>query len=173
MESIFDLPTHTLVVHAPVVLEPLLAFLTLIVLTRRVWRKRFGWWLVGGVAAVAISVFVAMRSGEAFDELLDGLVNVSKHESLAETTRTLVLLWLAALVSLVVVELRLTQLATASVEPEAAVVSDRGSVAVRLAVPFLASAVAVLAVLTTIWMIRTGHEGARVTWSGVIEQQRG
>ena len=173
MESIFDLPTHTLVVHAPVVLEPLLAVLTLIVLTRQAWRKRFGWWLVAGVAAVAISVFVAMRSGEAFDELLDGLVNVSKHESLAETTRNLVLLWLAALIALVVVESRLTQPATASVEPGPVVGTDRGSAAVRLVVPLLASAVAVLAVLTTIWMIRTGHEGARVTWSGVIEQQRG
>ena len=159
MESIFDLPTHTLVVHAPVVLEPLLAALTLIVLTRQAWRERFGWWLVGGVVVVAISLFVAMRSGGAFDDLLGGLVDVSKHESLAETTRNLVLLWLAALVALVVVEPRLPQ--------------HSGSVAVRFVVPLLVVSVVALAVLTTIWLVRTGHEGARVTWSGVIEQQRG
>lgn len=168
MESIFDLPTHILVVHAPVVLEPLLAALTLIVLTRQVWRRRFGWWLVAGVTAVAISVFVAMQSGEAFDELLDGLVDVSRHESLAATTRNLVLLWLAALIALVIAEPRMRHRSAERADREAATVTDRGLVAVQLVVPLLITAVATLAVLSTIWMIRTGHEGARVTWSGVV-----
>jgi hypothetical protein len=172
MESIFDLPTHALVVHAPVVLQPLLAVLTLVVLARRSWRERFGWWLVGGVTLVAVSVFVAMRSGEAFDDLLDGLVDVGEHESLAETTRNLTLLWLLALVALVVAEPRISQPASASPAEEPGV-GDRGAVATRLVVPSLVLVVAALAVLTTVWMVRTGHEGARVTWSGVIEQQRG
>jgi divalent metal cation (Fe/Co/Zn/Cd) transporter len=172
MESIFDLPTHTLVVHAPVVLQPLLALTTVVVVARRRWRRRFGWWLVAALVVVLVSVLVAMASGEAFDELLDGLVDVSGHEALADTTRNLIALWLVALIALVVIERRGLRRASdndAAVETPTA---DRGAVAQRLVVPVLAWTVAILAVLSTVWMVRTGHEGARVTWSGVVEQQR-
>ncbi|MDJ0768274.1 MAG: hypothetical protein QNJ12_05745 [Ilumatobacter sp.] len=169
MESIFDLPTHVLLVHAPIVLEPLLALVTVVVVARSRWRARFGWWLVGAQVVVFVSVLLAMQSGQAFDDLLAGLVDVGKHEALAETTRNLMLLWLVALVALLVVERRWSP-GELAVEP---VTADRGAIALRLIVPGLAVAVAILAVLATIWMVRTGHEGARVTWSGVIEQQRG
>ncbi|MFW2336558.1 DUF2231 domain-containing protein [Ilumatobacter sp.] len=168
MESIFDLPTHTLAVHAPVVLQPLLALTTVIVVARARWRRRFGWWLVAALAAVFVSVLVAMASGEAFDDLLDGLVDVSDHESLAATTRNLMALWLVALVALVVTQRRVPEGDAATEVPT----EDRGAVATRLVVPALAWIVALLAVFSAVWMVRTGHEGARVTWSGVIEQQR-
>ena len=171
MESIFDLPTHTLVVHAPVVLQPLLAITTIVVVARRRWRRRFGWWLVAALVVVFVSVLVAMASGEAFDELLDGLVDVSGHEALAETTRNLMALWLVALVALVVIERRDSRGSENEAVAETPT-ADRGAVALRLVVPALAWVVAILAVLSTVWMVRTGHEGARVTWSGVIEQQR-
>lgn len=172
MESIFDLPTHTLVVHAPVVLQPLLALTTVVVVARRRWRRRFGWWLVAALVVVLVSVLVAMASGEAFDELLDGLVDVSGHEALADTTRNLIALWLVALIALVVIERRDLRRASDNEAVVETPTADRGAVAQRLVVPVLAWTVAILAVLSTVWMVRTGHEGARVTWSGVIEQQR-
>ena len=168
MESIFDLPTHTFAVHAPVVLQPLLAVLTLVVVSRSQWRRRFGWWLVAALVMVFVTVLFAMASGEAFDDLLDGLVDVSKHESLAATTRNLMVLWIVALVALLVVERRSSDADVAAEMPT----TNRGAIGLRLVVPGLAVLAAILAVLSTVWMVQTGHEGARVTWSGVIEQQR-
>jgi hypothetical protein len=174
MESIFDLPTHVLAVHAAVVLQPLLALITVVVVARPRWRRRFAPWLAAALVVVLLAVFVAMRTGEAFDELLDGLVDVGKHESLAGTTRNLMLLWLVALVGLAVLERRVAPGAEPDAASSGSVPSDdRGAIAMRVLVQVLAVVVALLAVLATVWMIRTGHEGARVTWSGVIEQQRG
>ncbi len=170
MESIFDLPAHVLAVHAPVVLQPLLAAVTVVAVARPRWRRRLGWWLVGALVVVLVAVLIAMQSGQAFDDLLDGLVDVGKHEALAQTTRNLMLAWLLALVALVLIERRLPPDAQPAGESAG---RDRGAVGIRLVVPVLAISVASLAVLSTVWMVRTGHEGARVTWSGVIEQQRG
>lgn len=160
MESIFDLPAHALAVHAPIVLQPLVAVATLLVLARSGWRERFTPWLAGAVAVVVVATLIAINSGEAFDDLLDGQVDVSTHESLALTTRNLMVGWLLAVVAIVATQ-RWLRGRNDTAPPRAA-----------RAVPVLGVVASVLAVLSTVWMIRTGHEGARVVWSGVIEANR-
>lgn len=154
MESIFDLPTHALTLHAPIVLQPLVAVLTILVVARSPWRERFTPWLVGALAIVIVATLVAISSGEAFDDLLDGQVDVSKHESLALTTRNLMFGWLLALLAIVGVQRKAT------------------SNVARVGTPLLSVVAGVFAVAATVWMVRTGHEGSRVVWSGVIEANR-
>ncbi len=165
MESIFDLPTHTFAVHAPVVLVPLLALATVVALARAEWRRRFAWWLVAALVIVLGAVLFAIASGQAFDDVLAGQVDMDKHESLALTTRNLMFGWLLATIALAIVVRR-------DGASEVSVEHGDGDVAAvrRYAQPALVLATVVLAVLATIWLVRTGHEGARVTWSGVIPQ---
>lgn len=166
MESVFDLPTHILVVHAPVVLTPLVAVACAIVFGRPRWRHRFGGFVAVGVVVVVVSLLVAIATGERFDEALAGLVDVSHHEELAATTRNLALAWLLVVLATIGSD-RWVRPAVADdgTDPEIAVPAIR-----RIAPNALAIASIVLAVLVTIWLVRTGHEGARVTWSGVLDR---
>jgi hypothetical protein len=41
---------------------------------------------------------------------------------------------------------------------------------VRWILPALGTAASVVAVLAAVWVLRAGHEGARITWTGVIPQ---
>ena len=45
-DTIFGLPTHTLVNHAAVVLVPLAAIATIAVALRPRWRERYAGWMV-------------------------------------------------------------------------------------------------------------------------------
>ena len=47
---------------------------------------------------------------------------------------------------------------------------DREESWVRPVQHLLSFATAVTAALLTVWVVRTGHEGARITWTGVIPE---
>jgi hypothetical protein len=72
-DTIFGLPTHTLVNHAAVVLVPLAAIATIAVALRPRWRERYAGWmvLVNGLA-VALT-FVARESGKKLFTRLDSI----------------------------------------------------------------------------------------------------
>ena len=153
MESINDLPAHVLLVHAPVVLLPLTTLAALVVAARPGLRRRAGVGLAVATGVVLVATWLAKESGEAFDELLDGAVNTSRHESLAETTMVLVLLFFLG--------------------TTAAVAADwwgrRGGPAwLDRAAGGLMAVSTVVAVVATVWMVRTGDEGARLVWDGVV-----
>lgn len=158
METLFDLPAHALLIHAPIVLLPIAALATLALAVKRSWRARAGWWLVGGVFAVVVMVFLARGSGQAFDEALDGAVDASAHEDLANTTFLLTLLWFASTATLVALDRRANR--DGSVDSG----GDTGSVSVSVMRDGLAVAASAFALLATIWLIRTGHEGADLVW---------
>jgi uncharacterized membrane protein len=153
MEQLFGLPAHPMMVHAPVVLVPLLTLACVTVAVRPGWRARLSPWLVAASVVSFVATMLAMKSGEKFDKLLQGQVDISKHESLAGTTRLFVLVLLVVLVAAAVVDRRRP---ADGAEPAANV---------SLALSWVAVVVAVLA---TVWMVRTGHEGARLVWSGVV-----
>ena len=69
-EEILGLPAHVLVVHAVVVLVPLLALLAIAYVALPRWRHRLDWAL-GLLAVVApVTAFVAVKSGEEFTDAL-------------------------------------------------------------------------------------------------------
>jgi hypothetical protein len=67
LDRVFGLPAHVLLVHAPIVLVPLMAISTLVVLMRPRWRRRFG----AGLAAAAIVVFASVMAAKAAGEPLE------------------------------------------------------------------------------------------------------
>ena len=155
LESIGELPSHPLFVHAPVVIMPLLAIFALVLVARPAWRRQVGLALPVLSAGLAVATVLAKESGEALKGLLgDFAPNTDKHESLANTALVMILLLLV------------TSAAMAAADRWAR--ADGPPWLSRAAGALLALSV-VLAGLATIWMFRAGHEGARLVWKGTVQ----
>lgn len=68
-DTISGLPVHVLVVHAVVVLLPLMSVVTVAVAVRRRWRVAAPWVVLADAAVVGLA-FVAKESGEVLQERL-------------------------------------------------------------------------------------------------------
>jgi mono/diheme cytochrome c family protein len=147
METIFDLPAHPLMVHFPVVAIPLLAVLGLVMAARPKFRDQYALPIIGLGVVTVIATFVAAKSGEELVESL-GLKDdfIDPHRDLGSTLRFFVLGLTVAIVGMVAVNKR----ASATKRDPAAVVSSVLVVA--------------LALLSLVWTVRTGHEGAKAVW---------
>lgn len=159
-DEVFGVPTHPLVVHAPIVLIPLLAIASIVALFRSSWRERTTIpFALLAVIMVAL-LFAARQSGQALQESGNVLGDVDRHTELADQTFILSILWLviaAAGAAVMVVGGRNRPLslsaATASV--------DTGRI--LLALNVLATAAVVV---TTVWLVMTGHSGSESRWVG-------
>lgn len=167
METLFGLPAHALLIHAPIVLLPIAALATVVFAIRPAWRARAHWWMVGAIGAVVVMVFMARQSGQAFEAAFDGAVDVDRHASLANTTMVLTLLWFVAYAALVGAEFARRRAAPASVGAAGAAEPQPLPSAFTAG---LAALAAVLAIAATIWLIRTGHEGTDVVWGPTSDQ---
>lgn len=159
MLELFDLPAHTLFVHAPAVLIPLVSAGAVAIALRPAWRTKYGWLVVTGAVVSLVSTLLAVSSGEAFDDFLDGAVPTERHAELGNQTRLFVTLLTVSIGALVWWGRR--------TDPETQTRAQQitGRVVAALTI--------VLAVAATVWVIRTGHEGARITWIGIFEQRGG
>lgn len=150
MDRIFDLPAHPLVVHFPVVAIPVLALLTLGIAFSPTIRRKYGHFTVALGVVTAVSTFLATMSGDSLaadSEEFKGLPAFlfDDHKALGEQTRLMVFGLLLVLLLLMYVAPRID----------------------TSAVTYGAAAVAVvLAVTSTIWVVRTGHSGAKSHWGG-------
>ncbi|MGH1488518.1 MAG: DUF2231 domain-containing protein [Acidimicrobiales bacterium] len=153
MESIAGLPTHVLMVHAPVVLMPLALLLNIAMAIRPSWRRATGVLQPGVAVVVFLATLLAVLSGNKFDEVVGDRVDTSDHKSLAMSSLWLVGGFALATIGVAVLD-RLSNGTEATWHRPVA----------RLALV----ASVVLAALATLWMVRTGDEGARLVWDGVI-----
>jgi uncharacterized membrane protein len=163
-DKLFDLPAHPLLIHAPIVLLPIAAIATVVVAAKPAWRARASWWMVGALFVIVVLLFGAKESGEALIEAYDrangeGAVDISKHQDLAETTFLMTLAWFAVFGLLTVLE-RVKRVRVGFLEAVASNIKDRQTVA---------AVAAVLGILATVWLIRTGHEGARSVWGPRVD----
>lgn len=159
MERIFDLPAHPLLVHFPVVAIPTLCAVAIAMAFWPRFRQRYGLPALLLGAATLVSTWLATQSGEALVEPLFLQSVIEDHERLGKTTMILVLLLFVFLCAQVGVG--------RSIDKKSA-----GSFAVparaKSGLMVLSAAVVVLSVLSTVWVVRTGHEGAKVTWAGQL-----
>jgi formate hydrogenlyase subunit 3/multisubunit Na+/H+ antiporter MnhD subunit len=140
-----DLPLHPLVLHATVVLLPLMCLITVLVAVRPVLRVKYAWWVFAVDALLVGLVYVTIQSGEYFEKALKQSANplVIRHEHLGRQ-----LIWFA--------------LAMAVTALVVALLKDRGGAASMGATVITT----VAAVLLLIWVVRVGHSGAEAAWSG-------
>ena len=147
------LPLHPLVVHAPVVLLPLVAGGILLFLVVPRWRRVLGPILAGLALVAAGSAIAAAWSGEALgDELRHG-DELDAHESLGERVRLFAVLLAAGTVALVAYERRPAR------RENVVVTGSAGVAAVGLAAVIVVAA--------------AGHSGAQLAWSGRLPSTDG
>ncbi|NNE74993.1 MAG: hypothetical protein HKN26_15110 [Acidimicrobiales bacterium] len=152
MTEIFDRPTHVLLLHYPVVMIPLSCLAAILLALRPAWRRQYGWALVGLTFTVLVSTILTVASGEAFAEAAKLEKAVERHAELGEATR------------IFVVGLFLAVLGLVGFGRYADRQGDEMATNAKAVTAGLVAATLAFSVLSTVWVIRTGHEGVRVTY---------
>jgi uncharacterized membrane protein len=164
-------------VHLPVVFVPLAFLGTLAIVVRRRWRDRFTWLTVTAAVIATLGTFVAYYSGEGLEKDIDPSATLHEHIELAGSMRWFAVLALVLLGAYVWVA-RLVDAHSGREERVAMAGRDLSAASLTTVRPPAPTglkramvALAVVAVLSggvsTLWVYRTGHEGAKATWSGV------
>jgi hypothetical protein len=148
-DTISGLPVHVLVVHAVVVLLPLMSLVTIAVAVRRRWRVAAPW-VVLADAAVLVLAFVAKESGEVLQERL-GQFNPGVAKDHAEYGDLVPWFALALLVAAVLVWLTSRSARLVPVAVVAAVLTGVGALG---------------------WTYLTGESGARAVWSDTVSNTK-
>jgi hypothetical protein len=149
LDTIFGLPVHVLVVHAVVVLLPLVSIGAVLAAFLPRFSRRFGVLLVVLAWVAVPAAFLARGSGERLSD------RVGLPQPHAELGELLPIFALALAVVLLVFWL-----------------FDRGIPGNRARpwwLKVLAALVIASAVLTTWWTIRVGHSGAESTWGAIVQ----
>ena len=154
MRTIFGLPAHPLLVHLAVVLVPVTAVAVVVATLRPAWRRRYHLPLLMMSVVGLLSILVARQTGEEMYKWMNRDPPVANHRNLANGALVLMLLFTAATGALAFVERRASAASGAS----------------HRTATMVTSAIAVVtAVLVTVWVVRTGHEGARLTWKITVQ----
>ena len=158
INSLFGIPAHPLIVHAAVVLVPLVAIGTVITALWSRARGVFGW----TVAVLSVGAFgavgLAQKSGEALANHVEPTRLVREHVEMGEA----ILPWAFGIMAIACTVMALHWFVTRATAKDDKSPSWYRSVSIVLAV---------LAVLCALGgMVATyqvGHSGAKATWIGV------
>jgi len=157
--EISGLPGHVLVIHAVVVLVPLLALASVAYGVLPRWRSRLDWAVAGLAVVTPIATFVAKESGEAFEEALRqrglGGELLRKIEEHSEYGSTLLWFTIGLAVAALLLLLVTSGLARVRALP-------------RWLAPVLTGVVIVLAAFALVYVYQTGDTGAQAVWSGTL-----
>jgi hypothetical protein len=156
IREITGLPAHPLLLHVPVVLIPILSVAAIGLMVRPQWRRRYGVALaVLALVALAFTI-LTVAAGQAFRD--SGQValtaELEEHARLGEQLRIVMIIFAAAIIFIVSRDQVQSRAGTTRAEPSRHSSVDHG----------LRAAVTVLAVVALVWVVRTGHEGAKATW---------
>ncbi len=178
IRTFFGLPAHPLLVHLPVVFIPLAFLGTVAIAVRRRWRERFVWLTVAAAAIATVGTFLAYYSGVGLKKAIDPTPTLQEHIKLADSMRWYALLALVLLAAYVWVA-RVVDGQEGHEEPGAMAGRDLSAAGLttvhppaaatnlRKAMVVLAIAAVVSSGVSAAWTYRTGHEGAKATWSGI------
>jgi hypothetical protein len=145
-DTVFGLPVHSLVIHAVVVLLPLMAVVTMVVAFRPAWRAVATPWVLAADVVVYLLTVAAKRSGAQLKARL-GITGdkIDTHVSYG-TWLPWIALGLAVAAALLWV----------SVRYRAALL------------PIALVAVVLTGLAAIVWTVLTGDSGARAVWEDVV-----
>lgn len=156
-DEFFGVPMHPFAVHAPIVLLPIAAVAAVVFAVRDDLRRRVGWAMTAAVGVLAAMLFVAKESGEAARDAQNVFGDIDEHQDLGTQTFVITLVWFVVTAGSYVLDRRSSPPPTADLSAGAATGTDP----VARGIAVLA---AVVGIVATIWLIRTGHEGAASRW---------
>lgn len=175
-EEFMGLPAHPLMVHAAVVLVPLLAAAGVAHAVLVPWRRRIDWAVVLLAIAAPAAVYAARESGKAFQARLaardqmppERAALVDSHAELSGTLIWLTLALAVAALALVVADRMLDRAHPVRTDEEAEPGAHaRSGGTLRLAVTvLLAVAVIGFAGAAGWYVFQTGDSGSRMVWEG-------
>jgi uncharacterized membrane protein len=175
-ETVAGLPAHPLLVHAPIVLIPLLIALAIVYAVVPFLRGRIRWAVTLLAVVAPVSAWLAKLSGEAFRRRLmakgvagEMLTKINNHKSFGDAT-----LWAAialGVVTLLLVAATMNRLPVrrTATSPEGQTgtgSAGTGSTGAKVLRIVLIVATIGLAVATGYYVFKTGDSGARMEWEG-------
>ncbi|NES14192.1 MULTISPECIES: DUF2231 domain-containing protein [Micromonospora] len=153
------LPAHALLVHAAVVLVPLLALVSVAYGVLPRWRPRLDWAVAALAITAPIAAFLATESGEALEHVLEQknypaqiLDKVREHSEYGESLRSFTFGLAAAALLLLLVTSGFARVRNLP----------------RWIAPVLTGVVAVLAVFAVVYVYLAGDTGAQAVWGGTL-----
>jgi uncharacterized membrane protein len=163
IREITGLPAHPLLLHVPVVLIPILSVAAIALMLRPQWRRRYGVALaVLALIALAFTI-LTVAAGEAFQG--SGQValtaELEEHARLGEQLRIVMIIFAAAIIFIVSRDQVQRRAGRTSAETSRHPFADHG----------LRAAITVLAIVALVWVVRTGHQGAKATWPPLSSSQ--
>jgi hypothetical protein len=164
-DTVSGLPVHALVIHAAVVLLPLMALVTIAFTVRPVWRPGLPWAILGNLVALG-TAYVAKESGGKLQTRLSVLAQEQVAAEHGDLGASLPYFAVALVVASVVAYLLVgrggqRRSAHSGTQDET---SGAFGVAAVLAVLLVVGAGAA----TTFWTYRVGDSGAKAVWEDTI-----
>jgi hypothetical protein len=146
ISKMLGLPAHVLFLHVPVVLVPIVCILIAALAIRPAWRAKWG--VATGLLAVGTmaATILTVGAGNALADERGGTRagKLAEHAELGEQLRLLIIVLTIAFILLLV--------------------ADQHMTLIPMAAPIIAVAFTALAILTIVWVARTGHLGAELAW---------
>jgi len=158
INSLFGIPAHPLIVHAAVVLVPLVAIGTIVMALWDRARGVFGWAVAGLSIAAFGSVGLAQKSGEALADHVEPTALVRRHTEMGEAILPWAFAIMAVACSVMALHWYVTRLAKAG-GPAPTWFRPTSIALAVLAVVFALGGVVVT--------YQVGHSGAKATWNRV------
>lgn len=158
-DEFLGVPAHPLAIHAPLVLIPIAAVVAVVFVVRSDWRRRIGWIAPAVVLVFVAMLFVAKETGQAAVDDDNVFGDVDRHRELADTTFMMSIVWLVLAVGLTAWD-RWGGIDRARALSADIVVPPGDRIAAVLSV-----LAAIAAIVTTIWLLRTGHAGSESRWT--------
>jgi len=168
IETLFGLPAHPLIVHVPIVLVPLSAVGAVLML----WpflRAKIGWATVVVSGIATVFTFLAVGSGEALEETVERTTAnkslLESHTEMGENLRPWILLLFLVLLGIMLFDHYRARAAAgggSKLSP-----SRARTVGVILSVLSI-----VFAALSTYWVVKIGHSGAKASWEKTSKEMQ-
>jgi hypothetical protein len=170
IKSLFGLPAHVFLVHIPVILVPLVSAGAVLILWPAM-RRRFGWALVVLAGAAFAATILAEKSGKALRPYVIRNSLVRQHTRIGENIWSLLLFGFIAVVVAWDQYNRWCDDGVSSGLGGAATKALRGYAPsanlVRGVALTLGALSVIVAGMSTYWVYRIGHTGAKASWSTV------
>jgi preprotein translocase subunit SecG len=165
MLTVDGIPAHPLVVHAVVVLPPLAAVGTLLVVARPVWRRQLGVWVLLLALAGTVAVPVAQTTGAQLAQSFGGgSPAVMEHAMRASTLLLPAVLFLALLAATVVVGRRADAQSGDAPGAAHAVATRTRTVPLQRVTLILGVLAALAGIVVTGLVVWIGHAGSVAVW---------